>query len=267
MKRNQPLKFALSTLLAAGAAAVVALPSSAHAQYPGGGYGGQTGPNTALLEARKQIQLAEKEVVRIRQDMQKIKARIQSRYEGKEEWEEAQKAAKAAEAANEAARKKAMAKLVANPDYKVAKEKLAKSDQNLKTLTDQGPKADPKALATAQQERIDASLAVRRLESEAMDNDPKVLETKQKVTESKKAFEALEDEVKQALEQDADYQAAQQELATAEGNVKQMKLALTQQAQADREAKRAASAQQRQSRSRSGGAGGGYGGGGYGGGR
>ena len=254
----KPLNFALSTLLAAGAAAVVAVPSSAYAQYPGSGYGQPSGPNPALLEARKQIQAAEKEVVRIRQDMVKIKARIQSRYEGKEEWEEAQKTAKAAEAAHEAAKKKAMAKLIASPDYKAAKEKLAKSDAALKTLTDQGAKADPKALATAQQERIDSSLAVRRLESEAMDNDPKVLETKQKVTESKKAFEALEDEVKQALEQDPDYQAAQQELATAEDNVKQMKLGLAQQAQADREAKRAASAAQRQSRSRSGG--GGYGG-------
>ena len=261
----KPLNLALSTLLAAGAAAVVvAVPSSVYGQYPGG-YGTQpTGPNPALMEARKQIQLAEKDMVRIRQDMQKIKARIQSRYEGKEEWEEAQKNTKAADAAHEAARKKAMAKLIASPDYKAAKEKLAKADEKVKGLTDQGPKADPKALAAAQQERIDASLAVRKLESEALDNDPKVLETKQKVTEAKKASEALDDEVKQALEQDPDYQAAQQELATAEENVKQMKLQLAQQAQADREAKRAASAAQRQSRSRQGG---GYGGGGYGGAR
>jgi chromosome segregation ATPase len=260
----KPLNLALSTLLAAGAAAVVAVPSSAIAQYPPG-YGQPTGPNPALVEAKKQIQLAEKDVVRIRQDMQKIKSRIQSRYEGKEEWEEAQKALKTAEANQEAARKKAMAKLVGSADYKAAKEKQSKADALVQKLNAEGAKADPKALAAAQQERIDSALTVRRHESEVMDNDPKVLESKTKVAEAKKAWDALEDELKQALEQDPDYQAAEQELQTAQANVTQMKQSLQQQVASEREAKRAAQQSQRQSRSPRGG--GGYGGGGYGGGR
>src|SRR2546423_6499655 len=81
----KPVTLALTTLLAAGAAALVVSPSSTLAQYPGGA--GATGPNPQLIEAKKQIQLAEKDVVRIRQDMQKIKARISSRYEGKDDWE------------------------------------------------------------------------------------------------------------------------------------------------------------------------------------
>src|SRR3954464_12760734 len=130
----------LTTLLAAGAAALVSSP--ALAQYPGGGT--STGPNPQLAEAKKQISLAEKEVVRIRQDMQKIKARISSRYEGKDDWEEAQKNMKAAQAANEAAKKKAMTKLVASPEYKAAKEKQTKADAAVQALNAQGAKADAK---------------------------------------------------------------------------------------------------------------------------
>jgi hypothetical protein len=238
----KPVRLALTTLLAAGAAALVVPPTRALAQYPGGA----GGPNTALQEARKNIQLAEKEVVRIRQDMAKIKARIQSRYEGKDDWDEAQKNLKAAQAAEEAAKKKAMAKLVASPEYKAAKEKQTKADAQLVTLNAQGGKADAKALAEAQQARIDSALIVRKLESDAMENDPKVVESKTKVAEAKKASEAMEDELKQALEQDPDYQSAQQELETAQANVTQMKQSLAQQVASERQARRAQMESQRQ---------------------
>jgi len=263
MKR---VTLALTALLAAGAAALVASPSRALAQYPGGypGGGGATGPNPQLAEAKKQIQLAEKEVVRIKQDMQKIKTRISSRYEGKDDWEEAQKNMKAAQAANEAAKKKAMAKVIASPEYKAAKEKQVKADTQVQTLNAQGAKADPKALADAQQARIDSALVVRKLETDAMENDPGVIQSKTKLAEAKKASEALEDELKQALEQDPDYQAAEQELTTAQANVTQMKQSLAQQVTSERQAKRAAMESQRQSGSsssgRQGGIGGGYGG-------
>ena len=253
MKR---INLAMCALLAAGTAAVV-LPSSAPAQYPGG-YPGQqpTGPNPALIEARRQIQEAEKEVVRIRQDMQKIKARISSRYEGKEEWEESAKAVKAAESAHEVARKRAMAKLIASPDYKAAKAAQAKADAEVQKLTAQGAKADATALGAAQQARIDAALVVRKLETDTMENDPQVLAAKQKLAEAKKSREALDDELEQALGQDPDYQTAQQELEAAQANVAQMKAGLQQQVAAERQQRRAAQQAERQSRQGQRGAGG-----------
>ena len=255
----KPLNLALTTLLAAGAAAVVCLPTPARAQYPGGAYGQPSGPNPALVEARRAITLAEKEVARIRQDMTKLKARVQAKYETKDEWEEAQKNLKAAEAAHESARKRAMAKLIAQPDYKAAKEKQTKADQQTAALEAQGAKADLKALTAAQQARVDAGVAIRKFETDAMANDAKVGEAKEKLAEAKKAWEALQDELKQALEQDADYQAAQQQLTEAQANVANMKLQLQQQAAADAAARRAAADAERAAR-RSG-AGGGYGGG------
>ena len=247
----KPVNLAMCAFLAAATAAVAARASSPRGLYPGQA---QTGPNPALLESRKQIQEAEKQVVLIRQDMQKIKARIQSRYEGKEEWEESAKAVKAAEAAHEAARKRAMAKLLASPDYKAAKEAQAKADAQVQTLVAQGNKADPKAVGAAQQARIDASLVVRKLESEAMENDPQVLAAKTKVAEAKKSREALDDELEQALQQDPDYQAAEQELEAAQQQVAQLKQGFQQQAMAEREQRRQMQAQQRQSRSQRSGA-------------
>ena len=254
-------KLASAFLLAAGAAA--ALPSVAYSSgaAPVGGYGGATGPNVQLIEARRAIQEAEKEVGRIRADMQKLKLRVQSKYETKDEWETAQKELKAAEAASNAAKKKAMAKLLARPDYKALKEKQAKADQQMAALQAQGDKANPKQLEAAQQARIDAGLAIRKMETEAIENDTGVADAKEKLATAKKSWDALQDEVKQALDQDEEYQAAQQQLTEAQANVEQMRLQMRQQQMQEAAARKAALDAERASR-RSGGGGGAYGGGG-----
>jgi septal ring factor EnvC (AmiA/AmiB activator) len=258
------LKLASAFLLAAGAAAVASLSSTAVAQYPGGyGAGQPTGPNPQLVEARKAIQAAEKEVTKIRADMQKLKLRVQSKFETKDEWEAAQKELKAAEAANEVAKKKAMAKLIARPDYKAAKDKQAKADQQVAALQAQGDKANVKQLEAAQQARIDAGLSIRKLETESMDNDPGVADAKEKLANAKKSWEALQDEVKQALDQDADYQAADQQLKEAQANVDQMRQQMRAQQAQEAAARRQAAEAERASRRTSGGGGGG-GRGGYG---
>jgi hypothetical protein len=253
------LKLALSALLAAGTAAVVAMPSSARAQY-----GTNTGPNLQLIEARKAIQAAEKEVARIRKDMQNLKTRIQSKYETKDDWEAAKKNLKDAETANDAARKRVMAKLLTTPAYKAAKDKQIKADQKIADLDAQGDKANAKDREAAQQARIDAGLTLRKLENEAMDNDPKVAETKEKMADAKKQWEALQDEVKQAMEQDPEYQAAQQELQTAQANVTQMRQQLQVQQAQEAAARRQQMESERQSkRGASGGGRGSRRGGGY----
>lgn len=250
-------KIALSALLAAGLSA--ALPASTQAQYPGGygGYGG--GPQqSATAEQRKAVKEAEAEVTRIRVDMTKIKARTQAKYESKEEWETAKKELKDAETGYQSARKKALAKLNGNPQHKAATAKALKADQMLKELQ-ANPKANPKEIDKAQQERLEAGVALRNMETRAMAADPKVAETKQKLADAKKAWDALQDEVKETLAQDPEYVAAQDMLVQAQANVEQMKISLAQTAAGEREARRAASQSQRGSRTppRSGG---GYGG-------
>jgi hypothetical protein len=251
------MKLASAFLLAAGAAAVVALPSSAGAQYPGGyGAGQPSGPNPQLIEARKQIQAAEKEVTKIRADMQKLKLRVQSKFETKDEWEAAQKELKAATDAEAVAKKKAMAKLIARPDYKAAKDKQVQADKQVAALEAQGDKANLKALEAAQQARIDAGLAIRKIETESLDGDPGVADAKEKLANAKKAWEALQDEVKQALDQDADYQAAQQQLTEAQANVDQMRQQMRAQQAQEAAARRQAAEAERASRRSSGGGGG-----------
>lgn len=242
------LKLILGAALTAGVAAAASSP--AQAQYPPGQFGG---PNTQLIEARKAIQAAEKDVVRIRQDMVKVKARVQSRYETKDEWEEAQKNLKAAQTASDGARRRAMAKLLADPNYKAAKAKLTKADQQLLAAQAAGG-SDIRKLEAAQQARIDAGLVIRKLETEAMANDPKVVEAKEKLAEAKQGWEALQDELKQVLEQDPEYQTAQQELEMAQANVLQMRQQLQQQQAQEAAARRAAAQAERASR-RTGGAG------------
>jgi chromosome segregation ATPase len=256
------LKLALSALVVAGASA--ALPSSAQAQYPGGPYGGASGANSAAAESRRQIKEAEAEVTRIRNDMNKIKARVAAKFEGKEEWETAQKNLKAAEAASQAAEKKATATLQSSPEYKAAKAKLVKAEETIAAAQTKGSKAGDKDVDKAFQDRLEAGLAVRKMETDALQGDAKVAETKEKLAEAKKAWEALQDELKEALQQDETYVAAEQELEVAQANVQQIRASAAQQAASDRQARRAQMESTRQqrsgSRSRPGG-GGGYGGG------
>lgn len=255
------LKFALSALLAAGFSA--ALPSVSHAQYPGGAYGGA---QSATAEARRQIKEAETEVTRIRSEMNRMKTRIAARYEGKEEWETAKNNLKTAETTYEASRKKAMAKLFATPEYKAAKAKQLKADETMAANAAGAAKADARALDKAQQDRLDSGLALHKLETDALAADPSIAENKAKVAEAKKAWEALQDELKEVLQQDPEYIASQQQLEQAQAQVDQMKQSLAQTAASERQARNQQRQSERQSRSgRSGGAGG-YGGG-YGGGR
>ena len=229
------LKFALGAMIAAGLSA--ALPAPAHAQYPGQPYGGgNSGANSALAQSRKAIKEAELEVTKIRSEMTKIKARVSQKFEGKEEWETAQKNLKAAEAAYDQARKRALAKLYASPEYKAAKDKQLKAEQTIAAVGAKG--SNSKDLDKAQQDRLDAGLALRKLETDALQGDPKIPEAKDKLEEAKKTWEALQDELKEALELDADYVAAQQQLETAQAQVDSMKAQLAQQAASERQQRR-----------------------------
>jgi chromosome segregation ATPase len=253
-------KFALGTVLAAGLSA--ALPSASNAQYPGG-YGG--GANSALAEQRKAIKEAEAEVSRIRNEMNKMKTRVAAKYEGKEEWETAKTNLKTAEAAYEKSRKAAMAKLYASPEYKAAKDKQLKAEQAIATQQAAGAKANAKAMEKAQQDRLDAGLALRKLETDALAADPKIAENKAKVAEAKKAWEALQDELKEALKQEPEYLALEQQLEAAQGAVDQQKQSLAQAQASEAQNRRQQAESQRQSRSQRstpyGGGGGAYGGG------
>ena len=251
------MKFALGAFIAAGVSAVASSPS--YAQYP------QPGNNSALAEQRRQMKEADAEVARVQKEVARVKGRIQAKYETKEEWETAKASVKAAESAYDASRKKVVAKLHTSPEYKAAKDKQLKSEQALQSLQGNA-KANPKELEKAQQDRIEAGIALRNMETAAMAGEPKVAENKAKVAEAKKAWEALQDELKEALEQDPEYTAAQEQLAMAQAAQEQMKMQLAQQAAADREQRRAAAESQRGAprtpRSSGRGAGGGFGAGG-----
>lgn len=238
----------ISTLALAAtftAGLLVAAPSTLQAQYPPP-YGG-AGNNSALAEQRKQKQEADAEVVRAQKEVNRVKGRVTAKYESKEEWETAKAALKSAEAAYDAARKKAVVKLYASPEYKAAKDKQLKSEQALQSLQGNS-RADPKSLEKAQQDRLEAGIALRNMETAALAAEPKVAENKAKLAEAKKAWDALQDELKEALEQDPEYLAAQEQLAQAQGLAEQMKMQLAQSAAAEREQRRAAAEAQRGSR-------------------
>ena len=251
-------RLAFVALLTGGMAAV--LPTVASAQYPG--TGAPRGPDPAMVEAKKQLKLAEAEVARVRGDMGKIKSRFAARYEGKTEWEEAQKNLKKAEASFAAANKKALNKLQQSKEYQALKEKQLKADEQVTAMQGKA-KVDKKLLDKALQDRTDAAIQMRKLEAQLVQDDPALTAAKDKLAEAKKTWEALQEELDEAVKQDPDYQAREAEMETVQATVEQVKASIQQQQLAVREARRQQQEAERQSRqgSRSGRSGGGYGGG------
>ena len=257
------LKTLVLAALVTGSVAAL-LTSPAAAQYPGTGYGGQTGPDPAMVQAKQQVKDAEAAVAKVRSDMNKIKSRFAARYEGKTEWEEAQKNLKKAEAAYSAANKAAMNRLQKSKEYQAQREKQVKADEQVTAMQGKA-KVDKKLLDKALQDRTDAALQMRKLESEMVKNDPNLVSAKEKLDDAKKTLEALQEELNEAVKVDPEYQALEVEMETAQTNLEQMKMALQQQQMAARDARRAQQEAERASRSsgRSGRRGGYGGGGGY----
>jgi chromosome segregation ATPase len=214
------------------ASLVAALPPAARAQTAGGA-------NSQLAQARKQVADAQAEVARVKAAQAKIKARVQSKFETKEDWQAATTNLKKAQAGMEAARKPAQAKMLASPEYKALVDKRAKAQETVAALQAKGAKADAKELDKAHQEVLETGLALRKAETDLIDNDPKVADAKAKLGEAQKAMDALKEEVNQAVLDEPTYAQTETELATAEQSLEQAKESMQQQQASIRQAAQA----------------------------
>src|SRR5437868_9375878 len=122
----------------------------------------------------------------------------------------------------------------------------------------QKPTADD--IEQAAQARMKAGLEKRKMEQTALDNDPKVIATKDKLDQANKDWAALQPQVEEALKADPDYPKAKETLDQAEKKLTEAKKSLADASAAQSKAE----AERRKSESQSRSAAGSSGGGGYG---
>ncbi|MDB5174709.1 MAG: hypothetical protein JWN51_3482 [Phycisphaerales bacterium] len=223
------------------AAAIAALPlvSFALPSNPG-----QSSANAA---GQKQVADARMEVEKCQKDMAAIKKRVASVFEAKEEWKTAKDAVKQSKAELDAAEKPVLAALVKKPEYAaVAAKRDAAEAQKEEASKPVSPGSEdiakPKPdLDAALQTYTNATIQMKKMTKDALDDDPKVAAARQKYNDALAAYNALQVQVDDAVKLDPEYAPAQQALATAEDRLKQARDSVAAAARSQREADAAAS--------------------------
>lgn len=199
------------------------------------------GPTKAVTEARVALEKAKSQLLVIRK-------RVEITFASKPEFKAAKDAVDAAKQNYDRVSRRVLSKLQADPAYK---DLLARRDKAEATLAlanrpsaptaDDSGKISDADLAAAGQERTDVGIAMKKMESEALDNNAEYGAAKQKLADARAAWEALEPQVDDAVKIDPEYPATQQNIESAQQAYDQAKEQLASAAKAQREAAAAAS--------------------------
>jgi chromosome segregation ATPase len=225
------LRRALFAIVALGLM-LLAVPA-AHAQNP------NAQRNTASAEARKRIAEAKSIVDDIKKDETRIKEKRRGDFETKEEWKDTVANHKKAKAEYEKARTDALAALRKSEKYKATLKARDAAQARLDALNKQRP-VEPAAIAKAGTALANEGIAIKKMETEAMERDDKVLGAKDAFDAAKKELDELDQEVESALANDPDYEQVQVQLEQAEVQLAQAKEQFAQMQKADAQARRAA---------------------------
>jgi hypothetical protein len=193
-----------------------------------------TPKNAATIEARKRISEAQAVVTELKADEKRIKDKRRNEFETeKEEWKTTMATHKKRKEAYTLARNQALATAKAKPAYKTAVKNRAALQIKVDELSKQR-NADS-ALITKTASKLTAEgFAIKKMETEAMEQDAKAIEAKELFEESEKDVKQLEEEVETSLATDPDYIALQTQLEQAETQLTQAKDALAQMQKSER---------------------------------
>ncbi len=228
---------AFLVLALAATPAVLAIPRG-----PAGAGGSGAGPRqpTASAGARKVVDEAMAQLKYANDVKTRARLRVELAMKGsRPEWQAAQKEHEKADADLKAAVRAVELKLKTNPQYKAASAAWSAADTKYRAL-EQDAKANQDEMEALHQQRLAQVLVMRKLQQEAMENDPKVIDGKARLAESKAKVDSFKAEVDTAARSDPEYMAAEQQVVAAEQQVLAARQALAQAAQTDAAAAKAA---------------------------
>lgn len=173
-------------------------------------------------QAAKALSDARAADAKAREAVDAIRHRVEARFETRREWKTAHEAVDNAHVEYDNLLAKTLEQVRKTPEYK---ENLVKRDK-AQAVIDAGSKSqvstndDVKVTSEdvnqAQQDRIAAVLAMKKMEREGEQNDARLIAARQKVKDAEAAWDALQPQVDEAMKQDPAYPAAQQALDQAD---------------------------------------------------
>ena len=162
-----------------------------------------------------------------------IRKRIAVGFDAKPEWKSAKDELDQAKTAFDAADKKLVSTLDQNPDYKALAVKRDKAQAIVDaSLVPAAPTADDTTklteedIANARRDRIEAASALKKIQKEAESNDPAYLAAKQRYSEARQAWDALQSQLDDAVKADPEYKPDMQAIDQAEAAWKSARDAL-----------------------------------------
>ena len=195
-----------------------------------------TGTNTQngpLSQANKTVQQSQISVNKAQADVNRITARVRSVVLTKPEWASVIAAQKQAQMAADSAKRAALNVVHNKQEYK----DLAKQREEAQTAMSQA-NADSKGNDAESQKAADTfmkvSFAMKQMENAALKDDSKYDEAKHQLEAADAKMRDLDPQVKQALNDDVEYQTASKALDAAKTALDAAKKQLAQAAQADR---------------------------------
>jgi uncharacterized protein (DUF1330 family) len=238
-------------VLALGSLAV--LPASGQTRNPTQ-YNPNNNQNSATAQAGKQVNEARQNMQKIDQQIAKIKTRVRAQLLAKPEFASANGEYKRAETALEQSKKQALTALHNKPEYqalvKEREEAMAKRDS---AGAAGGTTVSDEELNKANDTIFKDGQALKKMDDRALADDAKYQDAKTKRDAAKAKVDEVDNQVTEALKNDAEYQQLVQSLDQAKQQLEQARQSLAQAAQQERQQRE----QENKSRSQSSGFGGG----------
>lgn len=230
---------------------LVAVPALGQYRTPSG-TGGSTGQPSATAQAGKQLNQARQDQAKVEQLMAKAKARVRSQLLNRPEFASANAEYTRAKAALELARKQAINSLRNKPEFQKLQKEREEARAKMDAASNGSQQLSDSEIKDANDIVFRDGLALRKMETQALNDDAKYQDAKTKEAAAKAKIDVVDQQVDDALKADTDYQQLAQQLDQAKQQVEQARQAMQQAAQADRQAREAADKARSSSRSGSG---------------
>ena len=187
-------------------------------------------------EAKKKITAGEAELKRAQQALAEVVTKLRTDFEAGQDWQNAAAAQKQAQADYEAARKPVADSVKKKPAFANAEKEKAEAEKELTDLRAKNVIGEP--ILKAVNRQSDAANLMMKLENEALNADPKVVEARKKLADANTALAALKKQFDGSLAGDMGWQEAKKGVDMAQEQVvlaqKELKDALAREKEADK---------------------------------
>ena len=189
------------------------------------------------IQARKKITDAQADVTKAQAALAEVVSKLRTDFEAGKDWQDAQAALKQAQMEFEAAKKPVIEAVKKNFKYQTAEKEKIAAEKELADLRTNNVIGDP--ILKAVNKQADAISEMMKMENDAMNADPKVVEARKKLAEATTAVALLKKQFDSSVGTDAGWQEnkkavdmAQEQVATAQ---KELKEALAREKDADKQ--------------------------------